>query len=127
MRHDATWSTRIVGERLEAFTLDNTRTELVLTTTNLVIKLVAEGDCCSNSWFEHVDDVGAVGGIITEFTNDPMPDGDYPSEINSYEYIQYDFMSIRTTSGRLHMEMRNSSNGYYGGYIVATVEARGVA
>lgn len=69
----------------------------------------AVGDCCSSSWFESVESFDFNGAIRqVEMINGPeREDG----ELKIY------FCTIYSVSGRLCIEMRNSSNGYYGGWI----------
>lgn len=88
----------------------------------------AEGDCCSTSWFEHIAGAGLVIGrevlsagayeieptieqkALEALADEPARDG---------ECIQNYYYKISTLGGDMHLEMRNSSNGYYGGYITA--------
>lgn len=116
------WFDTIKGETLVSLTHNSGN--ITLTTTNHTVVLTAVGDCCSSSWFEHVDDIGAVGGEITEWTNDEPYHEEYRPANTNYEYFEYQFMTLKTTKGRVHIEMRNSSNGYYGGYIVASVDGK---
>lgn len=119
------WLDKVKGETLVSLTHNSST--ITLTTTNHEVVLSAEGDCCSHSWFEHVDDFDAVGGEITEFTNDdPYHDEDRPDIVDRYDHMEYQFMTLKTTKGRVHIEMRNSSNGYYGGYIAASVDGKRV-
>lgn len=108
------WTEIVKGETLLG--VSGGSDTITLTTDKHVVTLRAYGDCCSSSWFEHCDEVGAIGGQIVEFTNDPMPEGNFPDNVGD-EYFSYDFVTLRTTKGRVHIEMRNSSNGYYSGYI----------
>lgn len=78
--------------------------------------VVAEGDCCSNSWFENIDDAGVVGGLVTRVESSDPPSGFEMPEWSGPDYIACYFTTIMTSKGRLLLEMRNSSNGYYGGY-----------
>ena len=119
------WFDTIKDNVLVSVTNDNY--SVTLTTDKHVVVLHAEGDCCSNSWFEHVDDMGAVGGNITEFTNEGMPEGFVQAPDTEYECLQYYFMTLKTTKGRVHLEMRNSSNGYYGGYIGVDLDGKRVS
>ncbi len=97
---------------------------VTLTTDRGTFKLLAEGDCCSVSWFEHVDDDGIAGGVVTRVEDSGEPEGWVePADNSEHEVLQYYFTTISTTKGRLMFEMRNSSNGYYGGFIAVSVEA----
>lgn len=117
---DFNWDKTIAGDTLLA--IENTPEVITLRTNRHEVRLAAYGDCCSHSWFEHVDEVGAIGGQITEVTNE-YGDGSALSDEKTDDYIEVQFFTLKTTKGRVHIEMRNSSNGYYGGSIEADVEA----
>lgn len=91
-----------------------------------------EGDCCSSSWIEHLtlpdDYVGAAITNVTEASMDrtddeafnpkgePRWEGDEGREHESLQVYETRFVTPR---GEIVLEYRNSSNGYYGGYLVA--------
>ncbi len=79
------------------------------------IDIIAEGDCCSHSWIEHVENVEAlIGATVISVENIDMPDlGD--TDEDKDEYIKYYGLKITTTKGSVQFDYRNSSNGYYGG------------
>jgi hypothetical protein len=75
----------------------------------------AVGDCCSSSWFEHVEGIDALlGQKINKVVEREMPK---PTGDRGDEVIQYYGWTLETNKGRLDLEMRNSSNGYYGGEV----------
>ncbi len=83
----------------------------------------AEGDCCSHSWFEHVTGLdNLIGHIVREVTVIEMADvsapGDEDSEDRYYDQLTQCYgYRIATDKGYFEIEMRNESNGYYGGYV----------
>lgn len=81
----------------------------------------AHGDCCSQSWIEHLETPTDVSGATLMSVEDSAPvtqdhpdhDGDHrDNRIEVYNTV------FRTTAGDVVLEYRNSSNGYYGGYLV---------
>jgi hypothetical protein len=75
--------------------------------------LTAYGDCCSESWIEHItippgieDGVVILGVLESDGVVDPLADG---------EHVQVYQTSFTTEKGEIIVEYRNSSNGYYGG------------
>lgn len=79
--------------------------------------LYAFGDCCSRSWIEHVSipkvSYGNFGTVVVVEQIDM-------SELNSendeeFDYIKVYGYKIITDRGEIFIELRNSSNGYYGG------------
>ncbi len=70
------------------------------------------GDCCSNTWIEHVSGVPLViGGIVQSVEDKGMGAHDDPV----HDYLRTYRTSIITDKGQLDIEYRNASNGYYGG------------
>ena len=89
-------------ERL-TFTLDDGRT----------ITYHTEGDCCSTSWIEHLTVPPDIAGVqVTAFGEQDM--GEFEE---SYDTIRVYQTAFATNRGEIIVEYRNSSNGYYGGWI----------
>lgn len=75
----------------------------------------AEGDCCSSTWIEHLtvpDDV--AGSAIEAVVEGESTEEQHPE----HDCLQTYKTSFRTAKGDIVVEYRNSSNGYYGGYLV---------
>lgn len=76
----------------------------------------AYGDCCSVSWFENISGIdNLVGHTVLSVRTDDLPSPESSEE--SYECIQAYGWTVTTDKGYFQIEMRNSSNGYYGGSI----------
>lgn len=96
-------------------------TELVLHFFNRKpARFFVEGDCCSSSYFYHMDDfhprsIGRLRAVQTLKMPDDPDDKDAKSiaegEVKVYGY---EFLGDR---GRTTLEFRNSSNGYCGGWM----------
>lgn len=94
-----------------------------------------EGDCCSHSWIEHLDVPPYVIGeklisVEDARTDDLTEDRVANPMIGSdeYRYPQHECLQayktiFRTAKGDIVLEYRNSSNGYYGGYLVRVASA----
>jgi hypothetical protein len=115
-----TWD--IVGKTILAVEITQDRESVMFNTDDGVIKFVAEGDCCSRSWIEDFDHEGIVGSTVTKIEEievppspDDLMDTKYPE--NQQDYDKAYFFKLTTTSGNFTIEMRNSSNGYYGGWL----------
>ena len=74
--------------------------------------LYAEGDCCSESWFEDLV-VGELGGTIEDITKSDSVE--VPATRQECD-LKYD-CEIKTTKGSTAFKLINSSNGYYSGDI----------
>lgn len=72
----------------------------------------AYGDCCSNSWIEHLDNVPSDFTVID--TEEKEVEEEASKE---HECLKKYFYEIKTDKGSFTIEMRNSSNGYYGGWL----------
>jgi hypothetical protein len=112
---------RLVGGRL--IDVRWSQGDITVVTDKGTLTMTAYGDCCSSSWFESVEvDPGLEGSVVIKVDQeaDPRPDWvETPSKVEEYEEcIQYYFGTIYTDKGRITWEMRNSSNGYYGGSIL---------
>lgn len=79
-----------------------------------------EGDCCSQSWIEHLElPNDYIGEKIIAVFDDVM---DRKDDDENYECLQVYKTTFRTHKGDITLEYRNSSNGYYGGYLVRVDE-----
>lgn len=110
---------RMVGARVSSV-VELGELGIDLVTDKGSVNIRCEGDCCSVSWFEHLGDASLlVDHVITAVTETDMKDiteqhsrqhpGEYAECVRQYALL------IVTTKGVYEMEMRNSSNGYYGG------------
>lgn len=87
----------------------------------------ATGQCCSSSWFEHIEGASCLrkgrplsldsGMALITLTEDiEMPlvkcDRDNLDVVKAYGF------KITTDKGLIQIEMRNESSGYYGGDVV---------
>jgi hypothetical protein len=79
-----------------------------------------EGDCCSHSWIEHLEMPGDIVGATLLSVDDSAPvtqDHNEHDEARGGEFIEVYNTSFKTDRGEIVLEYRNSSNGYYGGYL----------
>lgn len=84
-----------------------------------VIIATAEGDCCSHTWIEEVQ---GVDQILNSVIHSVEQVGEMP-ELSGNRYNHYEeemaFYGCKITSekGYALIDYRNSSNGYYGGWL----------
>lgn len=84
----------------------------------------AEGGCCSTSWVEHLELPGDIDGatlLSVEDSANVTQDHETHDEENGGDCISVYNTVFRTDRGDIVLEYRNSSNGYYGGYLVDAV------
>lgn len=118
----------IIGKIISEVWINQDKTILALKmSNNKIIGLKTEGDCCSESWIEHVDmpyifsyenplelkvlsvEETEIGEVIPTRQDRDILYG-----------IKMGMISLKGTYERkeeLCIEFRNSSNGYYGGWI----------
>lgn len=81
----------------------------------------ADGGCCSHTWIENVDNLGFKGKFMK------LTDDGASNESNDnhpeYDCLQCYGTTVFTEYGRLIIDYRNSSNGYYQGNLVVCDEA----
>ena len=79
----------------------------------------AVGDCCSSSWIEHITvPNGIEGAVIDGYMEEDM--GEFGAEYSDVTRVYQ--TSFRTPKGEIIVEYRNSSNGYYGGWLEGPLE-----
>lgn len=74
----------------------------------------ADGDCCSDTWIEHVE-LPAMGFPAKVLSVEGL---DLPGSVDNseeYECLAVYGLKIATDKGDIVIDYRNSSNGYYGG------------
>lgn len=77
----------------------------------------AAGDCCSESWFADITGGDALqGAVVLNAYYIDMPQEEYSPRSRQDIDIIYGFV-IETAKGRCTVVFRNSSNGYYGGWL----------
>lgn len=106
----------IIGKKVLSFALeDNKQTLSIAFMDGTTKKYGVEGDCCSHSWIEHLEMPDTVAGATltavedSDYTEVPDPD---------HECLKVYRVTFQTTLGSVTLEFRNSSNGYYGGYLI---------
>ncbi len=87
-----------------------------------VITFVASGDCCSHSWIESIESPDKPETIVSFEEIEIPPSSETiettPTKKEHYEEeMQYYFYKVITDKGSYLIEMRNSSNGCYGGWL----------
>lgn len=103
--------------------VNKTISKLQIASDKLAIKFIldtgeeivakTDGDCCSNTWIEHVIlPFQKLPAKVSEVINLDMPDLGNPDE---HTVIGYYGTEIKTDKGSIVIDYRNASNGYYGG------------
>lgn len=121
----------LAGRKLKAIELrDNKERIAFVFQDGGEVSYGVEGDCCSSSWIEHLEAPDDIDGAeIVEFSEAEMDfTAEYNAALKARDPNEYDrdcvmkyTSTFRTTKGDVVLEYRNSSNGYYGGYLSAPI------
>jgi hypothetical protein len=98
---------------LKAIYLNDDNTRICFETEQGCIIYNAIGDCCSESWFNHISNVQGMPLKVVKVKEHEEKEGDADGNHQKFDKI-YGFTLINY-SRSIDIEMRNSSNGYYGG------------
>lgn len=122
---------KMIGKKLKSVELSKNKEKVVFKFQDGHKQVFGvEGDCCSHSWIEHLETLSDLCGAtllsVNEASIDRTDDDDYnPIEYKSEEYVarEHECLNVYSTHfvtdrGEIVLEYRNSSNGYYGGYLV---------
>ena len=96
--------------------------DIVIVTDRGTLRGIPEGDCCSSSWVESVECDAPAGSVFVDRVLLDDPERPVPEWHDGDERKVY-FGTFFTDRGRITWEMRNESNGYYGGHINWSWEA----
>jgi hypothetical protein len=106
----------MIGATPIAMSVNEDRTRITIEMADgTAYHLDAEGDCCSNSWFENISgEHEFIGTVIVRIEN---VKASMPATVVEQDdkYIKFYGVKLHTTGGFLFIEYRNSSNGSYGG------------
>lgn len=112
-------NSELIGLKIDGCYINSEKDVIKIVADGRAFYLVAQADCCSESWFEHSDGFyAAKGRVVTGFTEvkigvaiptrqecDQIYKFDIESKLNDIAYLP------------ISLELRNSSNGYYGGWV----------
>jgi len=112
----------MIGRKLESVALDDGKGRITFTFADgFARSFGVEGDGCSTSWIEYLEMPGDIKGatLLSVVASAPITQ-DHPGhdEENGGDSIEVYNTAFRTDRGDIVLEYRNSSNGYYGGYLV---------
>ena len=108
----------LIGKLLTDLLIAKDKKALKFVTTEGDIIAKTEGECCSETWIEHVE-MPALGFPCTVIAVEDVGECKEEEWINGDdERILFYGFKITTSSGDIVIDYRNSSNGYYGGSLI---------
>jgi hypothetical protein len=106
----------ILNKTVLAIAIDSAQNFIRFNTETGTVIWEAVGECCSETWFADVIGISALLGqkvLTAEFIDIPyVDDGRTRDEVDDFYGIK-----LTTDKGSTEIIFRNSSNGYYGGYL----------
>ena len=121
---------KLIGKKIKGVNLSNDKERFAIHLEDKTVVYGVEGDCCSQSWIEHLEMPKDIeGAIIVSVKDSPgvpwdghecrgmTPPEQYLHDCG-HEHLQVYETRFRTDRGDVVLEYRNDSNGYYGGYLV---------
>ena len=114
----------LVGKTVTALRVLNDESCLVVETTSGPLVFCVAGDCCSESWFADITGaLNLIGGTVQTVEQAALPDYNCDDGRGRQEVDEVYGYRIATTKGHCVIAFRNSSNGYYGGWLSEVTEA----
>lgn len=111
----------LTGKTVQSIWIEDGEANLLLKMADGDVCFSVEGDCCSESWFADFTGVDTLlGQTILAFEETPMPDEHVTDGRSRQEYDSLYGYRFTTARGHADLIFRNSSNGYYGGWMVLT-------
>ncbi len=106
----------LIGKKINEIWLDKAEQKLITFKTDSGdISYYADGDCCSESWFNDIDGIEyLLNHTVIQVKNIPVC-GRCEIEGSRQEIDEINTIVLVTDSGIADIIFRNSSNGYYGG------------
>ena len=110
-----------VGKTISNIEMNADKTVMRFTLSDgAVLYASAVGGCCSCSWFEHIEGEDAlIGHEVLRAVEREMSEAIDKTNGPDYgDLTQFYGWTLETDRGRFDVEMRNESNGYYGGSVI---------
>jgi hypothetical protein len=109
---------QLIGRRVNGVYLSPDKDLIDFDTDQGPVQFDAEADCCSESWFNHIEGLNALLGQVVESVEQVDMEGineGEPGFSGRQECDSLFSIKLKTQRGVCGIEFRNSSNGYYGG------------
>lgn len=109
---------RLIGKKVIKLLFNEEKNSLAFLLDTLRLeRFNCHGECCSDSWIEHVSELdNLLRGKVTKIDYIDIDTDQDGEEWGEKETLIYRF-DIHTEAGICTMEMRNHSNGYYSGQL----------
>ncbi len=113
----------LVGRKILAISTDFDTWLSFVDDKGSVFPFSLQADCCSHTWFFRFLNIDKVLGEVVVGVAEGRPDVDAEDGHGTQEYDSVYNYCLLTAKGGMEITFRNSSNGYYGGWIRQETEA----
>lgn len=110
----------LIGKKIDGIFTDAEKFKLSFKIGDEWQHFYADGDCCSNSWFNHFSGTETLIGqtlLEVKAIADETLDGNDPRKGKETDCERVYGFVFTTSRGRADLDMRNDSNGYYSGSV----------
>lgn len=109
----------LIGKTILAIDINTAKDVISFKTLEGIFSYEAQGDCCSISWFEHFEGINFLikEAVIKLEAREIASFCTEEKKRMSAGYLEKYGWAFFTKKGIAILEMRNDSNGYYGGYV----------
>lgn len=116
----------LIGARVEEITYSDACEEFLIQTDRGVLTLLAEADCCSSSWFQAFDNWSDLIGQVIVAIDVRIEERDESDNEPCRQDVTSLYGAVFSyAGGSAYLELRNDSNGYYGGEVRVGWKAKG--
>ncbi len=108
----------IIGKKIIDIELSDDKSTIYFFTENEKIIYATFGDCCSESWIESTDKFDFPFTAINcneKYVGEEKVTKEESKSDDDDRYLKQYFYEIISDKGMFSIELRNESNGYYGG------------
>jgi hypothetical protein len=108
----------LIGKKITGLRINEDQSILAFDTDQGVVAYATYGDCCSETWFADITGVSALIGGTVHTADEVSMDGYNVEDGRTRQYYDEVYgVKLTTDKGYADIVFRNSSNGYYGGWI----------
>ncbi len=109
---------KLIGQRIDTIMMSGDKEYIAFINSENTNLYHADGDCCSYSWVQSIEGVeNLLGATVLEVEEIDIGCIENHPE---HECLQMYGIKFKTDRGNALLEFRNSSNGYYGGWLCST-------
>ena len=108
----------LVGKTIKEVRIQPSNTYIEFDTNEGVFSYITDADCCSESWINHISGLQAIIGekiVKTEEIEMPKIQEGQEGFSGKQDVDKIYSFKMFTSQGVCELEMRNASNGFYGG------------